>query len=578
MPDKQTNSAPGDFVNTFLPRIGEKIENRYSHKVLQDVVTDTATPLIITQRMPSATITTATTANGTPPQPNKIQPTPGQTLINYLEKLQMCRTNVTDLERENAHFDLSDAIISAIEQAKCLHRERLKEKRQKAARRAQKFATEPVRTMNNSNGTPSSTMHHPQHHHTRPRRLKNWVQSNDKQQQQPSQSNEPILINLSESETSLSSTSFSSVSSDSDLSHASANSISSSNSAVAGDLKYLQIFSVSSHSINDHAAYAEWAENSFESYSAEGIALSLISKLKDKQLPSASDILMDNPSSGSLSNDPFHPDSDPYGMRQLTCTRGTADWAPPRPQIIFTRHPNPDRKRLLQSQNYKCAGCGQQVAIHLSHYFRFCEYLGKYHCTGCHRNQITAIPARILDRWDFSCHQVSVFAYRLLDEIWKLPLFRVPDLNKELYEKVRALRTARLRRTQLKYINDFVRLCRFADDAHKIITDKCPAHYVDDIDLWSMHDLVAVRSGTFSKDVQDIIVECEEHIFNCELCTARGFLCEYCPQKQVIFPWQTKVHRCDCCGACAHSTCWKVDADCLKCQRLQQRNKKDNSR
>lgn len=67
-------------------------------------------------------------------------------------------------------------------------------------------------------------------------------------------------------------------------------------------------------------------------------------------------------------------------------------------------------------------------------------------------------------RWDFSCHPVSVFSYRLLDQIWKVPLFRVPDLSKELYSKVRALRLAHLRRTQLRYVHDFINTCRFADE------------------------------------------------------------------------------------------------------------------
>lgn len=59
---------------------------------------------------------------------------------------------------------------------------------------------------------------------------------------------------------------------------------------------------------------------------------------------------------------------------------------------------------------------------------------------------------------------MSVFSYRLLDQIWKVPLFRVPDLSKELYGRVRSLRYCRLRRLQLKYVHDFIQTCRFADD------------------------------------------------------------------------------------------------------------------
>lgn len=95
-----------------------------------------------------------------------------------------------------------------------------------------------------------------------------------------------------------------------------------------------QTFSISSHSINDsHTAFAEWAENSTETLSAEGIALSLISKFKDYQLPQAVDL---------FSNAADNPMFSMGEQDQVPYTRGTPDWAPPRAQIIFTRHPVPE--------------------------------------------------------------------------------------------------------------------------------------------------------------------------------------------------------------------------------------------
>lgn len=122
------------------------------------------------------------------------------------------------------------------------------------------------------------------------------------------------------------------------------------------------------------------------------------------------------------------------------------------------------RKALLLKQNQRCAGCGMKVAPAYSHRFRYCEYLGRFHCTNCHRNQISVIPARVLDRWDFATFPVSVFSYRLLEEIWTVPLFRVSDLNAQLYGRVKALQTARDRRAQLRFVRDFVVSCRFAED------------------------------------------------------------------------------------------------------------------
>lgn len=54
------------------------------------------------------------------------------------------------------------------------------------------------------------------------------------------------------------------------------------------------------------------------------------------------------------------------------------------------------RRSLLEQQKYRCSGCGMHIDAAFVHSLRYCEYTGKYHCTGCHRNQISAIPARVL--------------------------------------------------------------------------------------------------------------------------------------------------------------------------------------
>lgn len=105
-----------------------------------------------------------------------------------------------------------------------------------------------------------------------------------------------------------------------------------------------QSLSASTQSINDHKAYAEWGEN-MDTLSAESVALSLISKFNDKQLPKASDLMwlvseqdapqqmLPMPGSWTVSPDEIY---------KIPFTRGTRDWAPPRAQIIFTRHPQPE--------------------------------------------------------------------------------------------------------------------------------------------------------------------------------------------------------------------------------------------
>lgn len=279
--NKQTsNSAPADFASFFTPT-GAKIENRYN-----------STPVLENIQSQSPSISYKCSKNN-----HTMLPRQGQSLTSYLQKVQRSRTNITDLERENAHFNLSDAIISAIEEVKCTRMERKKEKLMKLAVKNRKSRQ-------------------------RPKLLKNWVVGEDNEQHESDidlMENDDVSGSASEMAT-LSRTS----SSDSDLSHISSNSDTSS-AANVGDLKCLKVillfficllllvyfynninnfflcsffflqtksFNVSTHSINDHSAYAEWAENTTETLSAEGIALSLISKFKDYQLPLASDLLV----------------------------------------------------------------------------------------------------------------------------------------------------------------------------------------------------------------------------------------------------------------------------------------------
>ncbi|XP_059616449.1 run domain Beclin-1-interacting and cysteine-rich domain-containing protein [Phlebotomus argentipes] len=506
--------SPGDFMNNFIPLPGEKIRNRYRKTSLLEGLS--SSPLGITP-------TTSRTEQGSR------QPTRGQSLASYLQSAQFSQTN-SDLERENAHFSVSDAMIAAIEQLKWTKIEK------DESRVGEKMRSVRVRS-----------------------RLKRWDGEANGRVAGTSSSPDNACSSTESSEVSLENLSIFNESNSSD------------------DMR----LSESSQNTNDHVAYAEWGENTLEALSAEGVALSLISKFSDKQLPRASELLWMSPD-----NEPMSPQTPGVAHNSLngghtdrfrmnSVLRGTKDWAPPRAQIIFTRHASPNRKELITQQNFRCAGCGMRVAKAYAHKLRYCAYIGKYHCTGCHRNQISAIPARVLERWDFSCHPVSVFSYRLLDQIWSFPLFRIPDLNPQLYEKVRMLNLARLKRSQLKFIEDFIRSCRFAMQVQKLF-ENIPNHLTMDIDVWSMMDLVAVKNGSFKRDVSLFIEKCEEHILSCELCTARGFFCELCTKKSVIFPWQPNIRRCGECGTCVHDNCWR--GECPKCRRLKQRRRGEGTK
>lgn len=272
----------------------------------------------------------------------------------------------------------------------------------------------------------------------------------------------------------------------------------------------------------------EW-NVSEDPHSAESIAMILMSKFKNERLPNPNSFLwLVNESQAPQQMLPF-PDSfsfpvnpdEPFHLN--TFIRGSKDWAPPRQQIIFTVHPTPDRRKQCLNQLNRCAGCGMKVQVQYLHTFRYCDYLGKYFCSACHKNQISAIPARVLERWDFSLYPVSSFTYRWLDEIWNLPLFHVADLNPQLYEKAKPLMRAREARMQLKFVQDFIEQCRFAETEKGFIAE-IPAHWTDDVDIWSMTDFVDTKNNVFTERIQEIIARLEEHIVknDCEV-SCRGF-------------------------------------------------------
>lgn len=109
---------------------------------------------------------------------------------------------------------------------------------------------------------------------------------------------------------------------------------------------------------------------------------------------------------------------------------------------------------------------------------------------------------------------MSVFAYRLLEEIYTYPLFYVPILNPTLYIRSNLLCSARHKRQQLNYIKNFIERCRYATlEASNFNT--IPKHITDDIDVWSMSDIFDARSKYLHKTIDRLIATCEKHITNC---------------------------------------------------------------
>ncbi|XP_041128659.1 protein associated with UVRAG as autophagy enhancer-like isoform X2 [Polyodon spathula] len=250
--------------------------------------------------------------------------------------------------------------------------------------------------------------------------------------------------------------------------------------------------------------------------------------------------------------------------------RGTWIWAPPRFQIIFIIHPVSKRDSVVASQHYLCAGCGTQVEPRYIKKLRYCEYLGKYFCDCCHSNFESVIPGRIIMKWDFSKYPVCNFSKQLLDLIWQNPLFNVSCFSKSIYTKVKELDKFRELQEQLIIIKKLLKSCRVSVSLMQEF-EQLPEHLTQEQHLFSMDDFMKIKRGILVPQAKGLLKTALSHVENCELCQAKGFICEICRNNDVLFPFQIDIcKRCAVCKACFHKDCFRFE-QCPKCIRIQTR-------
>lgn len=471
------------------------------------------------------------------------RPSEGQSLISYLSEQDF--GSCADLEKENAHFSISESLIAAIELMKCNMMSQCLEEEEEE-------------------GEDSDT------------EIQELKQKIRLRRQQIRTKN--MLPAYQETEHG----SFRVTSSSSQFSSRDSAQFSDSGSADEVDEVEIQDADIrrsttSNKSLNSSQSYSHCF---LHSTSAEAVAMGLLKQFEGMQLPAASELewlvpehdapqkLLPIPNSLPISPDDGQ-HADIYKLRIRV--RGNLEWAPPRPQIIFNVHPAPTRKIAVAKQNYRCAGCGIRTDPDYIKRMRYCEYLGKYFCQCCHENAQVVIPSRVLRKWDFSKYYVSNFSKDLLIKIWNDPLFNVQDINSALYRKVKLLNQVRLLRIQLYHMKNMFKTCRLAKDLLDSF-DTVPGHLTEDLHLYSLNDLTATRKGELGPRLAELTRAGAAHVERCMLCQAKGFICEFCQNEDdIIFPFELhKCRTCEECKACYHKACFK-SGSCPRCERLQAR-------
>ncbi|XP_042371812.1 run domain Beclin-1-interacting and cysteine-rich domain-containing protein isoform X5 [Plectropomus leopardus] len=506
------------------------------------------------------------------------KPSEGQSLISYLSEQDF--GSCADLEKENAHFSISESLIAAIELMKYnLRRQEeegeeegdsdceIQQLKQKIRLRRQQIRRSRLPPCSNSQHLFHSTDSGGSRRSSQDS-CQGLSDSGSAEEVEECELRDGCegqsLLAVSQNGLSLS---LASLFSDADIKR----SVSSSGRSF-----------LSSESI---ASFCIFSSPSFlQSNSAESVAMGLLKQFEGMQLPAASELdwlvpehdapqkLLPIPDSMPISPDDGE-HADIYKLRIRV--RGNLEWAPPRPQIIFNIHPAPKRKVVVSKQNYRCAGCGTRIDPDYIKRLRYCEYLGRYFCQCCHENAQAVVPGRVLRKWDFSKYYVSNFARDLLSKIAGDPLFNPSDINSGLYKKIKALEAVRVLRMQLFHMKNLFKTCRFAKEVLDQF-DSLPGHLTEDLHLFSLNDLTAVRNGELAPRMKELLKLGTMHVAGCVLCQAKGFVCEFCGNdKDIIFPFQlNKCQRCEECHACYHRSCFRTGKDCPRCQRLAERRER----
>nr|XP_043874865.1 protein associated with UVRAG as autophagy enhancer isoform X2 [Solea senegalensis] len=270
--------------------------------------------------------------------------------------------------------------------------------------------------------------------------------------------------------------------------------------------------------------------------------------------------------------------------------RGTLSWTPPRFQILLNVQPTLRRSDVMASQHFLCAGCGTEVEPRYMKRLRYCEYLGRYFCECCHTGAEAVIPARVLSCWDFNSidvtevhwdvdrYPVSDFSKQLLDSVWSQPLFELSCVAEMLSSSssssgVKELDRFRVLLEQLLDVRKLLTHCRFSGRVTSELS-QLPSHLLSERPpLVSMDDLQRLRRGQLMTLTRAVLQSALSHVEDCQLCLARGFICEFCRGGGVIFPFQSDTcSRCPVCKTCFHKVCLG-EKSCPKCERVKSRRK-----
>lgn len=229
----------------------------------------------------------------------------------------------------------------------------------------------------------------------------------------------------------------------------------------------------------------------------------------------------------------------------------------------------------LDAQGFRCAGCPQKVGPSLAP-ARLCHFSGLHYCLSCHRGDASVIPSRVVHNWDLTQRPVSRKALKLLSQVEQEPLLDLQQLNPELLQHAEPMAHTNHLRHRLRLLGDYLLTCRSGACKKLQARMEQRTYLLESTHLYSVADLRQIAEDQYATYLTTLIQFASNHVFHCDLCTQRGFICQVCHADDIIFPFQLdRTTRCQDCKAVFHLSCKSPEDSCPRCQRIRKYLERD---
>ncbi|KAI6188316.1 RUN domain containing protein [Aphelenchoides besseyi] len=230
----------------------------------------------------------------------------------------------------------------------------------------------------------------------------------------------------------------------------------------------------------------------------------------------------------------------------------------------------------LDSQDFRCWSCKKSIGGSFAP-FKLCNLDSRLYCEECFkRGEDILIPARIILNWDCKPRPICHASKQFLRSIYDHPIIRIDTINPVLYNHAPTLQKIHQLRVKLSLLSMYLFGCKqnIAEDLKRRLW---PHEYLySDVHLYS--DLEESISGVLERRLNTVIDFALGHVLHCPLCLQKGFVCEICKSRKVLYPFQTEIaHRCTDCWSVYHIDCFKQQDECPKCKRRKAFQAKDTS-